>query len=239
MSPQITPDRTIEALEPLTPRARLAFVTAPFAGFGLILLSTWLLGGGEEAGFVAGMAAGAFFGGGKLVILAGAVDEAPVGIWELAALIIYMEVATALVVIGGMHVLYRLPGAGPRIASARESGWRFLQRHPWTYHATWASLAGFVAVPFNGTGAFVGALLGRMLGLSRWAILTATACGSVTGSASLALAGDLWAERINALAGHPVLALAAVLTVATLAIVTSKWMFGGRTDTYDSDSTGG
>jgi hypothetical protein len=227
------------AFEPLAPAAQLAFVAGPILVLGLILLTTWSLVSGEAAGFVASMAAGAFVGGGKLVILAGAVDTAPVGTWGLAALIVYMEVATALVVIGGLHLLYDVPGVGPRLASARESGWRLLQRHPWTRQATWASLAGFVAVPFNGTGAFVGAFLGRMLGLSRFAILTATACGSLAGSVSMALSGDLWAERINALAERPVPALIAVVTLAALAILTSKWMFGVRTDTNDSDGRRG
>jgi hypothetical protein len=196
----------------------------------MVLLATWIVSGGDAAGFVAGMAAGAFVGGGKLIILAGTVDQAPVGHWGLAALIVYMDVATALVVIGGMHYLYRMPGAGPRIAAARRAGLSFLQRHPWTYKATWLSLAGFVAVPFNGTGALVGAVIGRMLGLGRWAIVTATAFGSAAGAAALALAGGYWAERINAVAGHPVLAVVAVVTVAALAILSSKWMFGGRED---------
>ena len=191
---------------------------------------TFLLAGGPATGFVAGMAAGSFVGGGKLVILAGAVAEAPVGTWELALLIVYLDIATALVLMGGMPLLYGVPGAGPRIASARAAGARFLRRHPGAYRATWISLAGFVAVPFNGTGALVGAFLGRMLGLTRSAIVTGTLVGSSTGAVSMALAGDLWAERIDALAGHPVLAPIAVLTAAALAILASKWMFGEQAD---------
>ena len=238
MTPDIPPDTSDDALEPLAPSLRLALLAGPIVGFGVVLLATWLVQGGEAAGFVASMAAGAFIGGGKLVILAGAVDQAPVGHWALAALIVYMDVATALVVMGGMHHLYRMPGAGPTLARARESGWRFLQRHPWTYQATWVSLAGFVAVPFNGTGALVGALVGRMLGLTRRAIFTATAFGSASGAIALALAGDYWAERISAIAGHPVLAVVAVVTLAALAILASKWMFGERNDERASTRTG-
>ena len=186
------------------------------------------------------MAAGTFVGGGKLVILAGAVEQAPVGHWTLAALVVYIDVATSLVVLGGMHYLYRVPGAGPRLAAARQAGVRFLQRHPWTYHATWVSLAGFVAVPFHGTGALVGALVGRLLGLERTGIVSATAFGSAAAAVALGLAGDYWAERINAVAGHPVLALVAVVTTAALAILASKWMFGERRDDETTgDSPGG
>ncbi len=228
----------VEALESLSGGGRALLVVGPLAGFALLLLVTHLVSGGGASGFAAGMAAGAFVGGGKLVILAGAVSEAPLGTWSLAALIVYLDVATALVLMGGMPLLYRMPGAGPRIAAARGAGSRFLGRHPGAYRATWMSLAGFVAVPFNGTGALVGAFLGRMLGLTRWAIATATLVGSLAGAVSMAAAGDLWAERIDAIAGHPVLAPIGVLTVAALAIFFSKWMFGERTDTSASTSTG-
>jgi len=196
----------------------------------LILALTWILDGGAAAGFLAGIAAATFVGGGKLVILAGAAEQAPVGHWPLAALVVYIDVATAAVVLGGIQELYRLPRAGPRLARARAAGWSLLQRHPWTRHATWLSLAGFVAVPFHGTGALVGAFIGRLLGLSRTAILTATLFGSATAAVMLGFAGDYWSERISSAASHPVLAVVAVVITAALAILASKWMFGERTD---------
>lgn len=196
----------------------------PPLGFGLILLSTGALVGPGAMGFVASVAAGTFVGGGKLVILAGAVEDAPAGPWALAALTVYIDLATALVAMGGLQQMYRLPGAGRRIAAARESGWRMLQRHPWMYRLTWLSLAGFVAVPFNGTGALGGAVLGRLLGLHRVSIVTATGCGSLAGSTALALAGDYWAERINALVARPVLGLVAVVVVLGLMVAASRWL---------------
>jgi len=225
----LPPEASSEALEPLGPSARVALMVGPVAGLLLILLVTWLFAGAGAAGFVASMALGTFLGGGKLIILAGTVEQAPVGHWGLAALVVYLDVAVAVFVMGALHQLYHAPAAGPKLAAAREAGWRFLQRHPGAYKATWISLAGFVAVPFNGTGALVGALLGRMLGLSRPAVLTATASGSIAGAVALALAGGYWAERINAVAAHPLLGVAAVLFLAALAILGSKWMFGERT----------
>lgn len=213
---------------PLPPAAQLALVVGPLAGFGLILVVTALSLSPAAAGFVASLAAGTFVGGGKLVILAGAVESAPVGHWPLAALVVYIDVATAMVVMGSMPHLYRLPGIGRRLAAARASGERLLERNLWMRHATWLSLAGFVAVPFNGTGALMGAVLGRLMGLSRSSIVTATGAGSLVGSTVLALVGEYWAERIDALAERPLLGLAVVAVVIVFSTLGARWLMGGK-----------
>jgi hypothetical protein len=90
------------------------------------------------------------------------------------------------------------------------------------------TLAGFVAVPLNGTGALVGTLLGRLMGLSRKAIVTATAFGSVVASVALALASNLWAERINALVARPYLGLASVAVALGITVLISRWALGAH-----------
>jgi Putative small multi-drug export protein len=219
-------DLSGDAFAPLPRSARVALTVGPVGGFGLLLLATAVLVSPGAAGFVASMAVATFVGGGKLVILAGAVERAPVGPWELAGLIVYIDVATALVVLGGMHHLYRIPGVGRRFAAARETGWRVLRHNPWMYRVTWLSLAGFVAVPFQGTGALVGVVLGRLLGLSRRSIVIATALGSLVSAVALALAGDYWQAEITALAARPVLAFTMVVAVAGVTILGSYWLLG-------------
>jgi uncharacterized membrane protein len=223
-----------DAQSPLSPRAKLALTLGPLLGFGLILLVTAVGVSPGAAGFVASLAAGTFVGGGKLVILAGAVEEAPVGHWPLAALVVYIDLASAMIVMGGMHHLYKLPALGRRLAAARASGERLLARNPWMRHATWLSLAAFVAVPFNGTGALVGAVIGRLMGLSRVAIVTATGVGSFVGSTILALVSEYWAERIDALAERPLLGLLVVAVVILVSALGSRWVLGGTTVTTSS-----
>lgn len=211
---------------PLSRGTRLLFTLGPLCGFGLILLVTDLLRGPGTAGFVASVAVGAFLGGGKLVILAGTLDQAPVGPWGLAMLVVYFDLAVAMVVLGGIHHLYRLPRLGQRIEEARRSGASILKRNPWLHRFGWIGLAGFIAVPFNGTGALVGAVVGRLLGLSRVSILTATASGSLVGSVALAFAGDFWADRINSLGAEWLLGVALVALAVALVVLWYRWAFG-------------
>jgi hypothetical protein len=75
------------------------------------------------------------------------------------------------------------------------------------------------------------------MGLSRVAIVTATACGSLTASLALALASDLWAERINELVARPYLGLLSVAFVLALTALISKWALGGDRPAPGSGTT--
>ena len=216
---------------PLAPASRRALVIGPIVGFGLILLLTGLFVSPAAAGFIASLGAGTFVGGGKLVILAGAVEQAPVGHWALAALVVYIDIATALVIMGGIHVLDRVPGVARRLAAAGESSGRVIEHNPWMLRATWIALAVFIAVPFNGTGALVGSVLGRLLGLSRVSIVSATAFGSAVGATALALASGIWAERINTLAARPALGLLVLAAAIALTYLGSRIALGSARKT--------
>jgi uncharacterized membrane protein len=199
----------------------------PLVGFALILFVAGVLIHPGAAGFLAGLAAGTFIGGGKLVILAGAVEEAPVGQWEIAALVVYIDLATALIVLGGVHHLDRVPWLGRRLADTRASSARWLAHSPRMHRAAWLALAGFIAVPLNGTGALVGTVLGRTLGLSRISIATGTAFGSVAASVTMAIVSGVWAERINELAARPNLGLIVIAIVLALTVGVSRLALGG------------
>jgi uncharacterized membrane protein len=207
--------------------AQWALMLGPLVGFALILSVAGIVGDPGAVSFLLSVAVGTFVGGGKLVILAGAVDQAPVGHWELAALVVYIDVATALGVLGGMQHFYRIPWVGQRLNRARRSSARLLRRNPWMHRMAFLTLVGFVAIPLNGTGALVGAFLGRLMGLRRSAIVVATACGSTATAVTLALASGLSAEHINALVDRPYVGLIAVALVLTLTVAISRWALAG------------
>lgn len=233
--PHPCPDLGGEAFCPLPRWARLLMTIGPMAGFGLALLVANLVAGHAAWVFIISMTVGGFLGGGKLVILAGAIESAPVGMLPLAGLVVFGDVSTALVIVANMHHLYRIPAVGRRLAVAREAGFRVLRSHKWMRRAAEVGLGLFVAVPFQGTGAVLGVVLGRILGLSRPAILISILVGSSIGSASVVLVGYLGREEIAVIADNPLLGIATVGASLGLTFILGRWFLGQRRP--DSDGS--
>jgi uncharacterized membrane protein len=181
----------------------------------------WL--GARAAWFLGAMTAGCFVGGGKLVIFAGAAKTAPLGVWPLAAVVIYGDIATALFMLANMHHLDRVRWVGPRLAMAHEAARGVLRANPWMRRLMWFGVATFVAVPFQGTGAVIGAVLGRVLGLTPAAIFAAIAAGTTGSAVLLALLGRLWRRRITWLVENPVIGVSVALVCLVATVWLGKW----------------
>ena len=205
---------------------RLLMTIAPFAGFGLIVLFTSVLAGGAAVAFITGTTIGSFVGAGKFVILAGIVDNAPVSVWVLATLVVYGDIATALVMLANFHLLFRLPLIGKRLFKVQEASWNVLRANRWMRRAAWVGVAVFVAVPFQGTGAVVGTVLARLLVLPPWATLTAIAFGSALGCYPLALLGNSFSQRIEPISEHPFIVVGFFVLLFGLLLVLGRKFAG-------------
>lgn len=202
----------------------------PLIGFILIIVGTHLWGGSRASIFISSMSLGGFIGGGKLVILAGALDTAPIHIWPIAAMVVYGDVATALLIMGNMHYIYRIPALGRKLASARQAGFHVLQVHKWIRRMAETGLILFIAMPFQGTGALLGVILGRILGLSRLGIFLCTLAGSALGSTIVALAATFGRNKITMIAQNPYVGITAVILTLLATILLGRWFLGKRDD---------
>jgi uncharacterized membrane protein len=225
-SPKPCHDIHAEAFCPLPLWARLLMTLGPLVAFGLLLLVVGIVSTYKTVLFIVTMVIGSFVGGGKLVVFFGAAASAPVDIWPLAALVVFGDMATALILVSNMHVIYRIPALGVHLARAREAGFVVLQTHPWMRRVTFFGLATFVAVPFQGTGAVLGVFLGRILGLSRTGILMAVLAGSATGASAMALFATMGEKKIESLAANPVLGVITVVVTLLLTVILGRWFLG-------------
>lgn len=231
------PDLGGEAFCPLPAWARVLMSAGPLAAFVLVLGWLYFELSREAVIFLIGAALGGFAGGGKLVVLAGAVENAPFGTWILAGLVVYSDVAAALFLLANLQTLYRVPFIGRRLAAAREAGYRVLSAHGWMRRMAWLGLVVFIALPLQGTGALLGVFLGRILGLARPSIVAATGLGAAAGASGVAALGDAGREQITWLTDHPEVGLAtAALTVALTYFLGRKFLKMGAKDASVSSS---
>jgi len=214
-----------DASDTLHPGTRFAMTAGPVVGFGVILLVATLVAGGRAAMDLAGAELGSFIGGGKFVILWG-LSAKSVNVWWLAAMVVYGDVATALVLMANMTFFYRLPLLGKRLATCHEAGWYVLHANPWMRRVAWLGVAAYVAAPFQGTGAVVGTLLARILGESRVATLTATLVGSTAGCLLLAGVGAAAGKQLHKYATDPYVVGAIVVTTLVALVVVGRWFTG-------------
>lgn len=196
----------------------------PVAAYVLALAGIYASMGGEAAAFLATLTAGCFIGAGKLVIFAGALEGAPLGVAPLAALVVFTDVAIGLVLLAYLDELGRVPGLGVQLGRAHEVAWGVLRTHRWMRRLTWSGVALFVAFPFQGAGAVIGVFLGRVMGLSRVGILSAVTLGSTAGSIPLALAGSFGRARITWLADNPFFGLGVLAAVLVVTIGLGRWI---------------
>ncbi len=202
---------------------RVSMTVGPWLGYGVLLLAAGLIYNYQTVLFLITMFIGAFIGGGKLIVFAGAVEGAPVGIWPLAGVVVWGDLATACFLVANIDWLNRIPSLGPKIEAAHEAGHRVLSTHRWMRRAAFFGLIFFIAVPFQGTGAVIGVLLGRILGLTRKAMVLAVLLGSSLGALAMALLAHFGRDEVAAIAKNPWLG---ILTLA--AVLLAMWFFGRK-----------
>ena len=81
--------------------------------------------------------------------------------------------------------MFRVPWIGPKIAALSSDSEFILSQQPWMKRMTFLGLLAFIAFPLSAAGSAGGAIFGRLLGLSRWAIFCGSTIGAVIGNAGM------------------------------------------------------
>lgn len=97
-------------------------------------------------------------------------------------LVTYQDMMVALFFAFHVGFMFRLPWIGPKIASLSSDSEFILAHQPWMKRATFLGLLAFIAFPLAATGSAGGAIFGRLLGLSRWAIFWGSTLGAIIGN---------------------------------------------------------
>lgn len=108
---------------------------------------------------------------------------------ELFTLVTWMDLFAACILIFHLGFLFKIPKIGPKLALLREEGEFFMHSQPWMRRFSFIGLTLFVMIPVAATGSVGGAILGRLLGLSRGATFGALICGTLLGNGVMIVAG--------------------------------------------------
>ncbi len=155
----------------------------------------------------------------KLLIFQGAIDGHPYSPWSLALISWEMDLLASTLLLLWVVRLERLAVVGPALRQAHERAVSMLKQYPGLKRMALSGIALFVLVPFPGSGAVVGTLVGQLVGLSRSADFLAVAIGSCLTVAMYAAAADLLGERWRGMLQSPL-----ILAVSCAILLIFGWI---------------
>ncbi|MDZ4832022.1 MAG: small multi-drug export protein [Phycisphaerae bacterium] len=201
----------------------LVTLVAPFAATVAVLAVLAVVQGVDYVQRLVATAFATFFFFGRFVILGGtahaAADEGTefFSRGELFAMVVWMDLAVAMLVVYHASFIYRIPFLGPRLLGLVEDGQVILGHQRWIRRATFIGLVAFVLFPLAATGSVGGSIFGRLLGLSRWAAFTAIALGSVLGGGAMYLGAGVINRYLDR--DNPWLTIGGIAVVAAIILV--------------------
>lgn len=183
-------------------------------------IAVWLTRGWQAVAGLVGLAVTSLFFG-KFIILGGAENSkvllSPEG---LAVMVVVMDVLTACWFVFHLGFMLQLPYVGPRLAALVAENESWLRGSRWLQGTAFAGLVVFVMIPFAMTGAVGGAILARLLGLSRAATFSGVALGSVLGALAIYFSGKTLESAFGP--DHPLWRVGGLVILA-LAVLLVNW----------------
>jgi uncharacterized membrane protein len=175
----------------------LAKLLIPFAIAGAAVLFLWLFLP-EDCGKYATV-----FGIYSFVPIIGTISVVPTGLGlgippvPLIAFIIFTDAVLALFLVWNFDYAKKIPGLGKLVERVGESGERALQKYKWAKRFGFIGVIFLVIFPLQWTGAGVGSIVGRLIGMPPLMTWLAVIIGTFIRSVILVYASWLFAFIVN------------------------------------------
>jgi hypothetical protein len=185
-TPPLTDDHFERKLKQELPWVWAATLFGPVLLTAIILICMFFMQGSVFVYKLLGTFLATFFFFGRFVILGGSDPElAEIQRFFspefLFGMVVYMDTMAALMCVFHAGFLFKIPWLGPRIEDLAKDGHFILKKNPWIRRAAFLGLVLFVAFPLAATGSVGGAILSRILGMTRIRAFFAIFTGSLLG----------------------------------------------------------
>ncbi len=152
------------------------------------------------------------------------------GSWAIfiaAILITIMDSLVAWWTIWNWELLKYIPLLGMYVKKIEKIGEKKWREHPVMRKFAYAGLAAFVAIPFQGSGGFTAAIIGRLLGMSEYKVLASIVIGSFTGSSVIAILAFF---SILSFKHWGIFALGGIVIFVLVIVVVYLWLRGEKNE---------
>ncbi len=102
-------------------------------------------------------------------------------LWEVIIAVVFVDLDTSLFMVWNFDIAIKVPFLGDLILKSEREGHKNLEKYPFISRLAFLGIALFIALPFNGTNAVIGAIIGRIIGMKPWYAWSAVAIGSILG----------------------------------------------------------
>jgi uncharacterized membrane protein len=214
---------------------RLRWLLVPPLAGAVALGIIWLLSGERTTYEVGGAGLASLLGAGTTVIFGKAVigDKAfefSLGTWDLAFIVMFVNCASSFFYAYNVDLLQKLPKIGPALRHARRNATVMLKQRPWIRRWATVGVGLFVLTPLPGSGALGGAIVGRIIGVTRFACFVSVSLAGLLVSGAYALLAEELKQLLDTLESYfPAwvrigIAGAAVVLMAYLVTKLVKWL---------------
>ncbi len=197
MIPPVDDSRDMQIDEPVGFWQRCGYLFGPLIVTAVIVGLIYLIYNQSVLNEVLVAGAVSLLGAGTTVVFGEAalgeqVYDLNLNTWHLAYVVMYVNAASTFFYTYNLDLLQKVPKIGPYMRRARMNSVAMLRQRPWIRRWAVVGIGLFVVTPLPGSGALGGALMGRIIGVSKKAtFISVSIAGVVVSSAYAMLANEL------------------------------------------------
>lgn len=102
-------------------------------------------------------------------------------LWSVIGAVVFVDLVTSLFMVWNFDIVIKIPFLGRLVLRSEKKGHESLEKYPWIRGLAFLGIALFIAIPFNGTNAVIGTIIGKIIGMKALYVWLAVVIGSILG----------------------------------------------------------